>query len=398
MPDRSFLAWPFFDDSHRRLAEQIRHWVEQNVDSSEPKNPDEECAKLVLSLARDGWLRHAVPVPYGTAPETLDVRTLCLIRETLAYRSGLADFAFAMQGLGSGPISLFGSSALKNRYLGKFASGEMIGAFAISEAGAGSDLRAMQASARSEGADYIVNGTKTWISNAGLATVYMAFFRFPQGGEKSFLALAVPADTPGISVDRLEIIAPHPIGTVLFHECRVPRSARIGNEGDGLNIALRCLDVFRPTVGAAALGFARRAVDEAVPFAQNRQAFGQRLSDFQITKAKLAEMAVAIDTSALLVYRSAWSYDVLKQTVTREAAMAKLHATEAAQHVIDEAVQILGARGVLAGSITEQLYREIRSLRIYEGTSTRSAPTTCRLSSSYRSSFATCRNTRIPNA
>lgn len=369
MPDRSFLAWPFFDESHRELANKVSKWAATAVSDAPPSDVDQQCGELVHSLAQAGWLRYAVPAAYGGVHESLDVRSLCLIRESLAYRSGLADFAFAMQGLGSGPISLFGSEELKQKYLPKIVSGEMVGAFAISEAGAGSDIRAMQANARREGNDYVLNGAKTWISNAGLANVYVTFCRFPEGGDKSFLALAVPADSPGIAVNRVEVIAPHPLGTVRFRDCRVPQSALVGNEGDGLRVALATLDVFRSTVGAAALGFARRALDEAVAFARDRIAFGQALSEFQITKAKLAEMALAIDASALLVYRAAWTRDVQKQPITREAAMAKLHATEAAQRVIDEAVQILGAQGVLAGFITEQLYREIRALRIYEGTS-----------------------------
>jgi len=369
MPDRSFLDWPFFTDPHRQLADKISNWARQSINSAPPINADQKCRDLVRALGNKEWLRHLVPAAYGGISESVDVRTLCLIRETLAYHSGLAEFVFAMQGLSSGPIALFGSDELKKQYLSKIASGDIIGAFAISEAGAGSDLRAMQASARCEGDAYVVNGAKTWISNAGLADFYVTFCKFPEKGDKSFLALAIPADFAGISIDRLEVVAPHPIGTIRFHNCRVPRSACVGEEGDGLKIALATLDIFRSTVGAAALGFARRALDEALAFAKDRRVFGHLLSDFQITQAKLAEMALAIDASALLVYRAAWTRDVLKQQVTREAAMAKLHATESAQRIIDEAVQILGGRGVLAGSITEQLYREIRALRIYEGTS-----------------------------
>jgi alkylation response protein AidB-like acyl-CoA dehydrogenase len=253
--------------------------------------------------------------------------------------------------------------------LPKIASGQMVGAFAISEPDAGSDLRAMQTSARREGDNFVISGTKTWISNTGLADFYVVFCRYPAAGEKSYVALIVHRDSPGLSTERFDVIAPHPIGTLRFDDCRVPASALVGQEGQGLKIALATLDIFRATVGAAAVGFARRALDEAVAFARNRKMFGQLLSEFQITQTKLAEMALAMDASALLVYRSAWTHDVLKRPVTREAAMAKLHATESAQQVIDDAVQILGARGVLAGSITEQLYREIRALRIYEGTS-----------------------------
>src|SRR6185437_10750661 len=296
--------------------------------------------------------------------------SVCLIRDALAYHSGLAEFSFAMQGLGSAPITLFGSEELKRKYLPKVAAGEAIAAFAISEAEAGSDLRAMQTTARRDGDHYVIDGKKNWISNAGIADFYVTYCRFPEAGEKAFVALLVEASAPGIAVsERIEVIAPHVLGNVTFHECRVPASALIGREGDGLKIALGTLDIFRASVGAAALGFARRALDEAVCFARERRQFGQALSDFQITQAKFADMAVVVDTSALLVYRVAWTRDVLKQPVTREAAMAKLYATESAQRVIDEAVKILGARGVIAGSITERLYREIPALRIYEGAS-----------------------------
>lgn len=369
MPDRSFLSWPFFEDSHRQFAKELATWANENVRSAHSTDVDKECRNLVRRLGNAGWLKHLVPPAEGGAPTNLEARNLCLAREILAYHSGLADFCFAMQGLGSGPITLFGSADLKNKYLPRIVSGEIVGAFAISEAAAGSDLRGMQSSARREQNDYVLNGEKTWISNAGLADLYVTFCRFPQGGDKSFIAVAIPADAPGLTVERIEIVAPHPIGTVRFQNCRVPHTMRIGNEGDGLKVALGTLDVFRSSVGAAALGFARRAMDEAVSFSQERTAFGQKLSEFQITQAKFADMALAIEASALLVYRAAWTHDVLRQRVTREAAMAKLHATEAAQQVIDQAVQILGARGVVAGSITERLYREVRALRIYEGTS-----------------------------
>ncbi|HWY70766.1 MAG TPA: acyl-CoA dehydrogenase [Terriglobales bacterium] len=370
MPDRTFLTWPFFDEKHRKLAREVQTLIQSNVDLSEDRageSPDERCRMFVRAFG-DSVRKHAVPAPFGHE-EPLDVRSICLIRESLAYPSGLADFAFAMQGLGSGPISLFGSDALKKKYLPKVAAGEMIAAFAISEPDAGSDVRSMQTTARRDDDHFVINGTKTWISNAGLADFYVVFCRYPEGGEKSYIALLVQDKTPGLAIHRFDVIAPHPIGTLEFKDCRVPASGIIGKEGEGLKVALATLDVFRPTVGAAALGFARRALDEAVSWAKKRRAFGKTLSEFQITQAKLADMALAIDTSALLVYRAAWTHDVLKQPVTREAAMAKLHATESAQHVIDEAVQILGGQGVLAGSVTEQLYREIRALRIYEGTS-----------------------------
>ncbi|PYY05042.1 MAG: acyl-CoA dehydrogenase [Acidobacteria bacterium] len=370
MPDHSFLSWPFFEESHRKLAHDVATLLEQNPDLNKDDVralPDERCRILVRAFG-DNLRKHAVPAPFGHAQE-LDIRSVCLIRESLAYHSGLADFAFAMQGLGSCPISLFGSDALRRKYLPNVVSGEMIAAFAISEPEAGSDVRAMKTSACREGDHFVINGTKTWISNAGLADFYVIFCRYPEGGEKSFVALLVPGKIEGLKVSRFDVIAPHPIGTLEFKDCRVPAAAIVGKEGEGLKVALATLDLFRPTVGAAALGFARRAFDEAVRWSKNRRAFGKSLSEFQITQTKLAEMALAIDTSALLVYRAAWTHDVLKQSVTREASMAKLHATESAQRVIDEAVQILGGHGVVAGSVTEKLYREIRALRIYEGTS-----------------------------
>jgi len=369
MPDRSFLEWPFFDDSHRHLANEIRNWCQREVPKPEDSHIEQQCRTLAGSLGSAGWLRYVIPSQYGGVHDAPDVRSLCLIRETLAYHSGLAEFVFAMQGLGSGPITLFGSEALKRRYLPKIASGETIGAFAISEPEAGSDVRNIRTEGTREGDHFIVNGTKSWISNCGLADYYVTFCRCPVGEERRYAALVVDAGTPGLTIEPVQMIAAHPLGNLHFNNCHVPASALLGAEGDGLKIALATLDIFRSTVGAAAAGFARRALHEAVCFASHRQAFGQTLSEFQMIQAKLAEMALAIDASALLVYRAAWTRDVMRRPITREAAMAKLHATEEAQRVIDEAVQILGARGVVAGSITERLYRDIRSLRIYEGTS-----------------------------
>jgi acyl-CoA dehydrogenase len=372
MPDSTFLAWPFFDPTHAKTREDVLRFITLNEKLrgiSVGDDVDQSCRMLVRSFGHSGLLKNAVPVSSDRKKE-FEVRSLCLIRETLAYHHGLWDFVFAMQGLGSAPISLFGSEELQKKFLPKVASGESIAAFAISEPDAGSDLRSMQTTAKRAGDHFVISGTKTWISNAELANFYVVFCRFPEGGgDKSYVALVVPDNSPGLSVERLEVIAPHPIGTLRFQDCRVPGSALVGKEGEGLKIALAVLDIFRPTVGAAALGLARRGLDEAVAFARERRAFGHTLADFQITQSKLADMAVAIDASALLVYRAAWTHDVLKQPATREAAMAKLHATEVAQQVIDQAVQIMGARGVVAGSITEQLYREVRALRIYEGTS-----------------------------
>ena len=312
-----------------------------------------------------------MPGAHGGACDHLDVRSICLVREALAARRGLADFAFALQGLGSGPLSLFGSAAQRRAYLPRVAAGRAIPGFALSEAAAGSDVGAMRATARRDGAGYVLDGQKTWISNAGIADFYVVFCRLPAGGDRSYAAFVVDADNPGLRIaERLEVIAPHPLGTLELEACRVPAGALVGEPGRGLRVALATLDVFRPTVGAAALGLARRALDEALDHVRRREVFGQPLADHQLTQAKLADMATAIDASALLVYRAAWARDRGGAArVTREAAMAKLFATEAAQRVIDDAVQLLGARGVLAGAPVERLYREVRALRIYEGTS-----------------------------
>ncbi|MGH7717225.1 MAG: acyl-CoA dehydrogenase family protein, partial [Gemmatimonadaceae bacterium] len=376
MPDRSFLRWPFFEERHREIAGLLEEWSARELAGrdggagNDDKGVDDACRALVRSLGAGGWLRHVVPKAYGGASEALDVRSLCLARETLARWDGLADFAFAMQGLGSGPISLFGSEAQRRSYLPRVCAGSAIAAFALSEPEAGSDVGAMRTTARRDGAEWVIDGTKTWISNAGIADFYVIFARFPQGGEKSFAAFVVQADNPGLRVsERIDVIAPHPLGTLSLEECRVTDEALVGEAGKGLRVALGTLDVFRSTVGAAALGFARRALDEAVSHVQERRAFGQRVAEFQLTQARLADMALAIDASALLVYRAAWARDTGAARVTREAAMAKLHATESAQRVIDDAVQLFGGRGVVAGEPVERLYREIRALRIYEGTS-----------------------------
>ncbi len=401
MADTTFLDWPFFEERHRTFVKELRAWAECEVppivanghianehktsvqhgsDSKPALSLDNTCQTLVRKLGQAGWLRCVVPKAYGGLYDNFDVRTLCLVRETLASISGLADFSFAMQGLGSGPIALFGSDSLKQRYLPKIATGETIGAFAISEAEAGSDVAAMTTTARVDGDSYVINGEKTWISNAGIATHYVVFCALERDNnsddnanakaKKEFIAIVVDADTKGLSVsNRIDVIAPHPLGTLKFENCRVNASNVIGEAGKGLKIALGTLDVFRTTVGAASLGFARRAMDEALTFASQRSISGQYLSDFQLTRARLATMATDIDTSALLIYRAAWTRDTGSPRITREAAMAKWHATEAAQRVIDSAVQLLGGRGVVSGAITEELYREIRALRIYEGTS-----------------------------
>lgn len=368
--DSATLDWPFFTGAHRELAATLDQWakkeITEGIAGTDERDVDEACRSLVKKLGRAGWLKYTVPAAYGGAHDQLDVRSLCIARETLARISGLADFSFAMQGLGAGPISLFGSDALKERYLHRVVEGEAIAAFAISETGAGSDIAAMESSARRDGDDYVIDGEKTWISNGGIADFYVVFCRLESTG---FIAIVVEPGDAGFSVaERIKTIAPHPLARIRFDGCRVPMDRVVGEPGEGLKVALATLDVFRSTVGAAALGFARRALDEALAHVTDRRIFGQKLKDFQLTQARIAQMATQIDASALLVYRAAWTRDNGAQRVTREAAMAKMYATEAAQRVIDDALQLLGGRGVVAGNPVEQLYREIRSLRIYEGT------------------------------
>lgn len=369
MPDATYLDWPFFTGAHRALQRDLARWRDEHLAAEDESDPAEACRAYVGQLGSAGWLKYAVPLAHGGALASLDLRSLCLIRETLAYASGLAEFAFAMQGLGSAPISLFGSDALKRQHLPGVARGTAVAAFAISEAGAGSDVAAMRTTARRDGDFIAIDGEKTWISNAGIATHYVVFCRWPEGGDRSFVALVVDAATPGLEVTgSIDVMAPHPLGTLTFLNCRVPRTQVIGEAGDGMAVALGTLDFFRATVGAAALGFARRAFDEAVTHVRSRRAFGRALAEFQLTQAAIADMATAIDASALLVYRAAWTGDERAGRVTREAAMAKLTATESAQQVIDRAVQLFGARGVVRGATVERLYRGIRALRIYEGT------------------------------
>ena len=369
MPDQTYSQWPFFADAHRDLQRGLQAWRDDRLRLHDEADVFAACRSYVTQLGEAGWLKYAVPLAYGGILESLDIRSLCLIRETLGYASGLAEFAFAMQGLGSGPISLFGSEAMKRKYLPGVANGTHIAAFAISEAEAGSDLAAMQTTARRDGSAIVINGVKTWISNAGIAAHYVVCCRWPEGGENSFVALVVDADNPGLTIGpAIEVMAPHPLGTLTFADCRVPFEQVVGEPGKGMRVALGTLDVFRTTVGAAALGFARRAFDEAVHHVLRRIVFGKPLAEFQMTRATIADMATAIDAAALFVYRAAWARDQGAARITREAAMAKLVATESAQQVIDQAVQLLGARGVVRGEPVERLYREIRALRIYEGT------------------------------
>jgi alkylation response protein AidB-like acyl-CoA dehydrogenase len=365
--DAAFFSLPFFTDEHRALADTLKSWAGNRRWEGEENDVDHICRRYVREFGDAGWLAYSVPAAHGGIHERLDVRSICIARETLGYFSGLGDFSFAMQGLGAGPISLFGSLELRERYLPRVASGEAIAAFAISESEEGSDVGAMKTVARLENDAWVIEGEKTWISNAGIADFYVVFARVA-GSPKDFIALVVETGDPGFSVSaRIDTIAPHPLGTLRFRNCIVPLNRVVGEAGRGLRVALGTLDVFRTTVGAAALGFARRALSETLDHVARREMFGGKLSDLQMTQAAIAEMATLIDASALLVYRSAWTRDNGAERVTREAAMAKMSATESAQKVIDRAVQLLGGRGVVTGNPVERLYREIRSLRIYEG-------------------------------
>jgi alkylation response protein AidB-like acyl-CoA dehydrogenase len=369
MSDTSYLEWPFFEPHHRELAMALDAWATEHVGDHPGDDVDAQCRALVKVLGRGGWLRHAVAgTAHGGAAEVIDTRSICLIRETLARHNGLADFAFAMQGLGSGAISLAGSPEQRARYLPRVASGEAIAAFALSEPEAGSDVAALSCSARAEGDAYVLEGEKTWISNGGIADFYVVFARTAEApGSRGISAFIVEAGAPGLEIaERIDVIAPHPLARLKFTGCRIAAHQRVGAAGEGFKVAMRTLDVFRTSVAAAALGFARRALDEGLARAQSRKMFGGVLADFQLTQAKLAQMATAIDSSALLTYRAAWQRDQ-GRNVTREAAMAKMVATESAQQVIDAAVQLWGGLGVTRGLMVESLYREIRALRIYEG-------------------------------
>jgi acyl-CoA dehydrogenase len=367
MADKSYLGWPFFEQRHRVLAGAIETWCTAHL-PVDHGDIDAACRDLVTKLGRDGWLMHTGVDP--EAPSALDVRTLCLMRETLARHDGLADFAFAMQGLGAGAISLFGSVEQRH-WLKRTRAGTAIAAFALTEPQSGSDVANIAMTARRDRGDYVLDGEKTWISNGGIADFYVVFARTGEApGARGLSAFVVPADMPGLSIaERLAVIAPHPLARIKFENARVPASAMIGKPGEGFKIAMATLDVFRTTVGAAALGFARRALEEAIRRARERKLFGAPLADLQMVQGYIAEMALDVDAAALLVYRAAWAKDTSAARVTREAAMAKLFATERAQSVIDKAVQIHGGDGVRRGHIVESLYREIRALRIYEGAS-----------------------------
>ncbi len=367
MPDKTFLGWPFFEERHRALAAGIESWCVSNLPYADT-NVEAACRDLVGKLGRDGWLKHTAPNPDAAAP--LDVRALCLIRETLARHDGLADFAFAMQGLGAGPISLFGN-ANQRHWLARTRSGEAIAAFALTEQKSGSDVANIGAKASRDGNGYVLDGEKTWISNGGVADLYVVFARTGEAkGAKGISAFIVAGDVAGLSVvERLDVISPHPLARITFDRVRVPATSMIGAPGDGFKIAMATLDVFRATVAAAALGFARRAFDETLKRVRDRRMFEGTLADLQLVQGAIAEMALDIDAAALLVYRAAWAKDSSAARVTREASMAKLFATERAQRVVDQAVQLHGGDGVRRGHIVERLYRDIRALRIYEGAS-----------------------------
>ena len=365
------LELPFFDDTHRALAAELDAWSAIHLQAIDHHDTDATCRALVRALGDAGHLRWCVPAVFGGALPALDSRALVVVRETLARHDGLADFAFAMQGLGSGAITLAGSDELQRAWLPKVARGEAIAAFALSEPEAGSDVAAMQCSARDDGDAYVLDGEKTWISNGGIADFYTVFARTGEApGTRGLSAFVVPADTAGLEIaERIVVIAPHPLARLRFTNCRVPKSHRLGAPGEGFKLAMRTLDIFRASVAAAALGFARRALDEAIAWSTQRKMFGSALAELQLTQATLGDMATDIDAAALLTYRAAWQRDVMGVRTTREAAMAKLMATENAQRVIDRALQLHGGRGVQVGSVVESLYREIRALRIYEGAS-----------------------------
>ena len=366
-PTREHLDWPFFGAEHRGVTEKLDAFAASGVLASvDHHDVDKACRALVKRLGEAGLLGLATG---DSGSRAIDSRSVCLARETLSWHDGLADFAFAMQGLGTGAIGLSGSADLKAAVLPKVTSGDWVSAFALSEKEAGSDVAAMACAARADGDAYVLDGEKTWISNGGIADVYTVFARTGEApGTRGISAFVVFADDPGFSIaERIDVIAPHPLATIRFDNCRIPATRRLGAPGEGFKIAMRTLDIFRASVAAAALGFARRALDEGLAHAKTRKMFGATLGDLQLTQAALGDMATGIDAAALLTYRAAWRRDVQQLPTTKEAAMAKMTATETAQTVIDRAVQLFGGRGVKSGEITEKLYREIRALRIYEG-------------------------------
>lgn len=368
--DRSFLDWPFFDARHRQLVDELDSWSRHNLGQIDHVNVDTSCRNLVKSLGDGGWLQHSCIDPQDLNSK-IDVRSLCLIRETLARHDGLADFAFAMQGLGTGALSLFGTPEQKSFWLTETRKGHAISAFALTEPQSGSDVANISMTAQKDGDTYVLNGEKTWISNGGIADLYCLFARSGEAkGAKGLSAFIVTPDIVGFEIaERLETISPHPLARLKLEDCRVPASSMIGEQGTGFRIAMSVLDVFRSTVAAAALGFARRALDESIARIKSRNLFGSPMGDLQMVQGHLADMALDVDASALLVYRAAWLKDTGAGRISREASMAKLFATDHAQKVIDNAVQIHGGDGVKKGHIVARLYKDIRALRIYEGAS-----------------------------
>lgn len=366
MVDGSFLDWPFFDPHHRELVVTLDAWCTRHLPVNHG-DMDNACRGLVRSLGDAGFLLYS-GAPKG---ETMDVRSLCLIRETLSRYDALADFAFAMQGLGMGAVSLFGTPEQQQQWLPRTRAGNALSAFALTEQSSGSDVANISTTANANAAGFLLNGEKTWISNGGIADVYTVFARTGEApGAKGLSAFLVPADTPGLHiVERLETISPHPLARISFTQMQLPHSALIGRQGGGFGVSMAVLDVFRCTVGAAALGMARSALQEALQHCKKRELFGAQLCELQLVQGHIADMALEIDAAALLVYRAAWCKDMHGGRTSREAAMAKLYATEAAQRIIDTAVQLHGAEGVRSGTVVEGLYRGIRALRIYEGAS-----------------------------
>lgn len=371
--DFTWLEWPFFDDAHRKLALDLDAWCKTNLQSIDESDVYAACKSLVLKLGEGGWLRYCVPSgpdgSLGGAYEDLDSRSLCIARETLAKYHALADFAFAMQGLGSGAISLEGSAEQKASYLPLVAKGEKVAAFALSEPEAGSDVAALSCSAIKDGDYYVLTGTKTWISNGGLADFYCIFARTDENaGSRGISAFIVDANTPGLIADEIiPVISPHPLATLKLSNCRIPKGQMLGQPNQGFKLAMRTLDIFRCSVAGAAIGFGKCAMEIGLAHALQRKMFGQYLAEFQLTQAAFGDIATALDQSALLTYRAAWVRDVQKRTPTSETAMAKMAATESAQMVIDRVLQMFGGKGVVQGNTIERLYRDIRALRIYEG-------------------------------
>jgi acyl-CoA dehydrogenase len=366
--DRLISQLPFFTPEHRNLAQSVAQFVQQEIEprAAAEDNVEEVAREFVSLLARAGLLSYAV------AESKLDVRSLCLIREELSYSSALADLAFVMQGLGTYAIARAAPDHVRDFWLSRAANGKAVAAFALTEPNAGSDVAAIETTARRDGETYVIDGRKRFISNAGIADFYIVFAKTGtrDDGRPELSAFVVGAKMPGFRVvERTSLIAPHPIGEIAFNECRVPAEDMVGNEGDGFKLAMETMDTFRASVGAAACGMARRALDQAVRYASGRKQFGRLLSEHQLVQAKLADMITELDAARLLVYRAAYARDTESGRVTREASEAKLFATEAAGRIIDSAVQIHGGAGLVSGTVVERLYRDVRALRIYEGTS-----------------------------